>query len=42
VVQALKNFGYSVSEAQKAVREVKKDGISTEERIRLALKSLGR
>ena len=42
VVQALKNFGYSVSEAQKAVREVKKDGISTEERIRLALKALGR
>jgi Holliday junction DNA helicase RuvA len=42
VVQALKNFGFSVSEAQKAVREVKKDGISTEERIRLALKALGR
>jgi len=42
VVQALKNFGFSVNEAQKAVREVKKDGISTEERIRLALKALGR
>jgi Holliday junction DNA helicase RuvA len=42
VVQALKNFGFSVSEAQKAVREVKKEGISTEERIRLALKALGR
>jgi len=42
VVQALKNFGFSVQEAQKAVREVKKDGISTEERIRLALKNLGR
>jgi Holliday junction DNA helicase RuvA len=42
VVQALKNFGFSISEAQKAVREVKKDGISTEERIRLALKTLGR
>jgi Holliday junction DNA helicase RuvA len=42
VIQALKNFGFSVSEAQKAVREVKKDGISTEERIRLALKALGR
>jgi Holliday junction DNA helicase RuvA len=42
VVQALKNFGFSVGEAQKAVRAVKKDGISTEERIRLALKALGR
>jgi Holliday junction DNA helicase RuvA len=42
VVQALKNFGFSVQEAQKAVREVKKDGITTEERIRLALKNLGR
>ena len=42
VVQALKNFGFSIAEAQKAVRDVKKDGISTEERIRLALKNLGR
>jgi Holliday junction DNA helicase RuvA len=42
VVQALKNFGFSVGEAQKAVREVKKEGISTEEKIRLALKALGR
>ena len=42
VVQALKNFGFSTAEAQKAVREIKKDGISTEERIRLALKNLGK
>lgn len=42
VVQALKNFGFSTGEAQKAVREVKKDGISTEEKIRLALKNLGK
>ena len=42
VVQALKNFGFSVGEAQKAVREVKKEGISTEEKIRSALKALGR
>jgi holliday junction DNA helicase RuvA len=42
VVQALKNFGFSVQEAQKAVREVKKEGISTEEKIRLALKNLGK
>lgn len=42
VVQALKNFGFTVSEAQKAVRMVKKDNITTEERVRLALKNLGR
>jgi holliday junction DNA helicase RuvA len=42
VVQALKNFGFTVSEAQKAVRMVKKEGITTEDRIRLALKNLGR
>lgn len=42
VVQALKNFGFSAAEAQKALREVKKDGITTEEKIRLALKNLGR
>jgi len=42
VVQALKNFGFSVQEAQKAVRMVKKDGLTTEERIRLALKNLGK
>jgi Holliday junction DNA helicase RuvA len=42
VVQALKNFGFSVGEAQKAVREIKQIGLTTEERIRLALKTLGR
>jgi len=42
VVQALKNFGFSTSEAQKAVREISKVGLSTEEKIRLALKNLGR
>jgi len=42
VVQALKNFGFSVSEAQKAVREIKQVGLTTEEKIRLALKNLGR
>jgi len=42
VVQALKNFGFSVLEAQKAVREVKQVGLTTEERIRLALKNLGK
>jgi len=42
VVQALKNFGFSVGEAQKAVREIKQIGLTTEERIRLALKNLGK
>ena len=42
VVQALKNFGFSVSEAQKAVREIKQIGLTTEEKIRLALKNLGK
>jgi Holliday junction DNA helicase RuvA len=42
VVQALKNFGFSVGEAQKAVREIKQVGLTTEEKIRLALKNLGR
>jgi Holliday junction DNA helicase RuvA len=42
VVQALKNFGFTVAEAQKAVREIKQVGLTTEEKIRLALKNLGR
>jgi Holliday junction DNA helicase RuvA len=42
VVQALKNFGFSVGEAQKAIREIKQVGLTTEEKIRLALKALGK
>jgi Holliday junction DNA helicase RuvA len=42
VVQALKDFGFSVAEAQKAVREIKQVGLTTEEKIRLSLKNLGR
>jgi Holliday junction DNA helicase RuvA len=42
VVQALKDFGFSVAEAQKAVREIKQVGLTTEEKIRVALKTLGR
>jgi Holliday junction DNA helicase RuvA len=42
VVQALKNFGFSVGEAQKAVREIKQVGLTTEEKIRLTLKNLGK
>src|ERR1035437_472877 len=42
VIQALKNFGFSVGEAQKAVREIKTQGLSLDEKIKLALKNLGR
>jgi holliday junction DNA helicase RuvA len=42
VIDALKTFGFSVSEAQKAIREIKQTDLTTEEKIRLTLKSLGR
>ena len=42
VVLALKSFGFSANEAVDAVRAVKKDGQSSSEQIRLALKYLGR
>lgn len=42
VIDALKNFGFSAGEAQKALRNINKQGISTEQKIRLALKELGR
>jgi Holliday junction DNA helicase RuvA len=42
VVQALKNFGFSVGEAQKAVREIKDKNLTLDEKIKLALKNLGR
>lgn len=41
-VQALKNFGFSVSEAQKAMREIKTQGLSLDEKVKMALKSLGK
>jgi len=42
VVQALKNFGFSVAEAQKAIREIKTEGLSLDAKIKLALKNLGK
>ncbi len=42
VMQALKNFGFSASEAQKAIREIKTEGLSLDAKIKLALKNLGR
>lgn len=41
VINALKNFGFTQQEAQKALKEIKKDGLSTEEKIRQALRILG-
>lgn len=42
VIQALKNFGFSVSEAQIALREIEIQGLTLDEKIKLALKSLGK
>jgi holliday junction DNA helicase RuvA len=42
VVQALKTFGFSAQEVTKALREIDKKGKSTEEKIRLVLKHLGK
>lgn len=42
VVQALKNFGFSTGEAQKALREIKTAGLTIDEKIKHALKNLGK
>lgn len=42
VVEALKGFGFSEKEAQKVVREIKVEGLSLDEKIKLALKNLGK
>ena len=42
VIAALKNFGFSTQEAQKALREIKTRGLRTEDKIRLALKNLSK
>jgi Holliday junction DNA helicase RuvA len=42
VVQALKNFGFSAQEAQKAIREIKVEGLTLDAKIKLALKNLGK
>ena len=42
VIQALKNFGFTSQESQKALREISKPGLSTEDKVRLALKELGK
>ena len=42
VVEALKNFGFSLKEAQKALRDIKTPNLSPEEKIRIALKNIGK
>lgn len=42
VIDALKTFGFSAAESQKAIKEIKQEGLTTEEKIRQALKYLGR
>lgn len=42
IMTALKQFGFTQKEAQEAVRKIAKDGQTTEEKIKLALKYLGK
>ena len=41
VLEALKNFGFSVKEAQSALRDISKEDLSLDQKIKLALKNLG-
>jgi Holliday junction DNA helicase RuvA len=42
VIAALKTFGFSTSESQDALKTINKQNLTTEEKIRLALKALGK
>lgn len=42
VIAALKSFGFSTKEAMTTVKSIKGEGKTTEEKIRLALKTLGK
>ncbi|OGH08285.1 MAG: Holliday junction DNA helicase RuvA [Candidatus Levybacteria bacterium RBG_13_35_9] len=42
ILEALKNFGFSKEESIKALRDIKETGLSAEDKIRLALKNLGK
>jgi len=42
VIEALKSFGFSVAESQKALREIKDQNLSVDAKIKFALKNLGR
>ena len=41
VLEALKNFGFSTQEIQKAIRQIKTPGLSIDEKIKQVLKNLG-
>lgn len=42
VIEALKGFGFTVSESQKALRDIKTQGLSLDEKIKMALKQMGK
>jgi holliday junction DNA helicase RuvA len=42
VIQALKQFGFTAAESQRALREVKTEGLSLDQKIKVTLKALGR
>lgn len=42
VIAALEHFGYSIREAELAFQAVKKDGLTTEQMVKLSLKYLGK
>ncbi|MEK7551447.1 MAG: Holliday junction branch migration protein RuvA [Patescibacteria group bacterium] len=41
VIEALKGFGFTVAESQKALREIKGEGLSLDQKIKMALKLIG-
>ncbi len=42
ILEALKGFGFTVSESQKALREIKGNNLSIDEKIKMALKTMGK
>lgn len=42
IIEALKRFGFSAQEARMALKTIKSEGLSQEEKIRLALKTLSK
>ena len=41
VIEALKGFGFTAAESQKALREIKGENLSLDEKIKMALKLIG-
>lgn len=41
VIEALKGFGFTVAESQKALREIKGENLSLDQKIKMALKLIG-